>query len=282
MMVLVDETTMERMTAVATDPSAAAPPATKLSAEPAEGQGRARASSSLTGVNRWIALGAALLLHLAIFTPVWLQFDWAPKAAPPSEEIPVEIVVEPPKPPPQPQPQPSSEPAPPKPPIDLSPAYDAPRGAASDDKTPRFGDRAAKNAEKARRPTSRRAAKRRRTDAAKPAEAISDQQAAVKDDGGPQKASEDAPTLPDSPAEAAVAPAAQAKVATMIGQPCRLGRRASNSRPSNPCRRAVRRCCEEPRRGGTESTTYNSVAVGLIRSHVRLTNATALAPSICS
>jgi TonB family protein len=278
MMVLVDETTMERMTAVATDPSAAAPPATKLSAEPAEGQGRARASSSLTGVNRWIALGAALLLHLAIFTPVWLQFDWAPKAAPPSEEIPVEIVVEPPKPPPQPQPQPSSEPAPPKPPIDLSPAYDAPRGAASDDKTPRFGDSAAKNAEKAAPPDQPQSGeKAAATDAAKPAEAISDQQAAVKDDGGPQKASEDAPTLPDSPAEAAVAPAAQAKVATMIGQPLPTWSKSKQFSTFEPVPDVqFGDAAKSPVGGGTESTTYNSVAVGLIRSHVRLTNATAL------
>ncbi len=96
------------MTAVATDPSAAAPAATTLSAEPAERVAETRAPSSLVGVNRWIALGAALALHLAILAPIWLQFDWAPRAAPPSEEIPVEIVVEQPKPPPQPQPSPSS------------------------------------------------------------------------------------------------------------------------------------------------------------------------------
>ena len=48
------------MTAVATEPSAAAPAATTLSAERAERPDRARARSSLTGVNRWIALGSAL------------------------------------------------------------------------------------------------------------------------------------------------------------------------------------------------------------------------------
>ncbi len=137
---------MERMTAVATDPSAAAPPATTLSAKPAERVAETRAPSSLSGVNRWVALGAAFLLHVAILAPIWLQFDWAPRPAPASEEIPVEIVVEPPKPPPPP-PQPTPEAAPPKPPIDLSAAYDAPRAAASDVKTPHYGDAAAKNAE---------------------------------------------------------------------------------------------------------------------------------------
>ena len=81
MMVVVYQTTMERMTAFATDPSAATPPATTLSVEPAERLDRPR-SSSLTGVNRWVALGAALLLHVAILTPIWLQFDWTPRPAP--------------------------------------------------------------------------------------------------------------------------------------------------------------------------------------------------------
>ena len=150
------------MTAVATDPGAAAPPATTLSARPAERLERARASSSLTGVNRWIAFGAAMLLHLAILGPIWLQFDWQPQAAPPSEEIPVEIVVEQPKPPPQPQPQPSNEPALPKPPIDLEPAHDAPRGEASDDKTPRYGDTRPRTPRRRLRPISRKSATRRR------------------------------------------------------------------------------------------------------------------------
>ena len=79
MMVLVGQTTMERMTAVATDPSAATPPATTLSAEPAERVDRRARRPRLTGVNRWVALGAALLLHAAILAPIWLQFDWVPQ-----------------------------------------------------------------------------------------------------------------------------------------------------------------------------------------------------------
>ncbi len=272
MVVLVDKMTMERMTAVATAPGAAAPPATTLSARPAERLERARASSSLIGVNRWIAFGAAFLLHLAILGPIWLQFDWQPQVAPPSEEIPVEIVVEQPKPPPQPQPQPSPEPAPPKPPIDLSPAHDAPRGEASDVKTPRYGAIAAKAAEKQAAPDQPQAGHRAASsDAAKSVAPTSDHQAESKDDGGPQKANSDAFSDAEPPATIAAAES-QAKVATMIGQPLPTWSKGNQFSTFEPVPDfhfdgdAASRVG-----GGAETTRYTSVILGLLKRHLRMT-----------
>ncbi len=274
MVVLVDKMTMERMTAVATDPGAAAPPATTLSARPAERLERARASSSLIGVNRWIAFGAAFLLHLAILGPIWLQFDWQPQVAPPSEEIPVEIVVEQPKPPPQPQPQPSNEPALPKPPIDLEPAHDAPRGEASDDKTPRYGDSAAKNAEKKAAPDQPQVGdKAAPSDAAKPVEPTADHQTETKDDDGPQKASDDALALAEPPATAAATTDAQAKVATMIGQPLPTwskGKEFSTFEPVPDVQFGD--AAASPVGGGQARTTYLTIVYGLIMKHLRMTD----------
>ena len=276
MMVLVDTTMMERMTAVVTDPSAAAPPATTLSAQPAERVAETRAPSSLAGVNRWIAIGAAFLLHVAILAPIWLQFDWAPRAAPPSEEIPVEIVVEQPKPPPQPQPQPqpSPEQAPPKPPIDLEPAHDAPRAAASDVKTPQYGDAAAKNAEKQAPPEEKQTGdKAAPNDAAKPVEPTSDHQTEAKDDDGPQKASDDALALAEPPATAATAPDSQVKVATMIGQPLPTwskGKQFSTFEPVPDVQFGD--AAASPVGGGQAQTTYLTIIYGLIMKHLRMTD----------
>ena len=275
MMAEVELTTMERMTAVVTDPSgAAAPPATTLRVEPAERLERKGARSSLAGASGWIALGAALFLHMAIFTPLWLQFDWRPSAAPPSEEIPVEIVVEQPKPPPQPQPQPSPEQAPPKPPIVLTPAYDAPRGVASDDKTPRYGDSAAKNAEKTAPPDQPQAGdKAASSDAAKPVEPTSDHQAEAKDDNGPDKASNDPLALAEPPSMAAVAPESQAKVATMIGQPLPTWSKGKQFSTFEPVPEVdFGAAAASPVGGGAAPTTYLTIVYGLIMKHLRMTD----------
>ncbi|MGA2491358.1 MAG: cell envelope integrity protein TolA [Roseiarcus sp.] len=273
MMVLVEKTTMERMTAVATDPSAAAPPATTLSVEPAERLDRPQASSSLIGVNRWVALGAALLLHVAILVPIWLQFDWAPRPAPPSEEIPVEIVVEQPKPPPQPQPQPSSEPAPPKPPIDLEPAHDAPR-AATEDKTPHDAAEPHKNAEAKAAPDQPQVGdKAASSDAAKPVERSSDRQAEAKDDNGPQKASDDPLALAEPPSMAAVAPDTQVKVATMIGQPLPTWSKGKQFSTFDPVPDVqFGDAAASPVGGGQAQTTYLTIVYGLIMKHLRMTD----------
>jgi len=273
MMVPVDETKKERMTAVVTDPSAAAPPAMRLSAEPAERRERARALSSLSGVNRWIALGAAFLLHVAILGPIWLQFDWAPRPAAPSEEIPVEIVVEQPKPPPGPTPQPPSEQALPKLPIDLEPAHDAPR-AATEDKTPHDGADPRKNAETKAAPDQPQVGdKSASSDAAKPVEPTSDHQAEAKDDNGPQKASDDPLALTEPPSTAAVAPDSQVKVATMIGQPLPTwskGKQFSTFEPVPDVQFGD--AAASPIGGGQAQTTYLTVVYGLIMKHLRMTD----------
>ena len=261
------------MTAVATDSSAAAPPATTLSAEPAERRDRSRAQSSLTGVNRWVALGAALLLHVAILTPIWLQFDWAPRPTPPSEEIPVEIVVEQPKPPPQPQPQPSSEAALPKPPIDLEPAHDAPR-AATEDKTPHDGVEPHKNAEAKAAPDQPQAGdKAASSDAAKPIEPTADHQTEAKDDDGSQKASDDPLALAEPPAMAAAAPEPQVKVATMIGQPLPTWSKGKQFSAFEPVPEVqFGDSAASPVGGGQARTTYLTIVYGLIMKHLRLTD----------
>ena len=273
MMEVVDQTTMERMTAIATEFKAAQPPATPLSAEPAERLDGPR-SSSLTGVNRWVALGAALLLHVAILTPIWLQFDWAPRPAPPSEEIPVEIIVEQPKPPPPaPQPQPSPEAALPKPPIDLEPAHDAPR-AATEDKTPHDGLEPHKNAETKAAPaepqTGEKAAS---SDAAKPAEPTSDHQAEAKNDNGPEKASDDPLALAEPPSMTAVAPEAQVKVATMIGQPLPTWSKGTQFSTFDPLPDVqFGDAAASPVGGGHAQTTYLTIVYGLIMKHLRMTD----------
>jgi protein TonB len=274
MMVLVDQTTMERMTAVATEPSAAAPAAATLSAERAERPDRVRARSSLTGVNRWIALGAALALHVAILVPIWLQFDWTPRPAPPSEEIPVEIVVEQPKPPPQPSPQPQpSEQAQPKPPIDLEPAHDAPR-AATEDKPPHDGVDSHKNAETNAAPDQPQVGdKAASSDAAKPAEPTSDHQAEAKNADVPLKASDDPLAFAEPPATAAVSPDTQVKVATMIGQPLPTwskGKQFSTFEPVPDVQFGD--AAASPVGGGQAQTTYLTIVYGLIMQHLRMTD----------
>lgn len=259
------------MTAVVTDPSGAAtPPATTLRVEPAERLERKGARSSLAGVNRWIALGAALFLHLAVFAPIWLQFEWRPSAAPPSEEIPVEIVVEQPKPPPPP-PQ-SPEQALPKPPIDLEPAHDAPR-AATDDKTPHDGADPRKNAENKAAPDQAQAGdKAASNDAAKPADPTSDRQAKAKDDNGPDKASDDQPAFAEPPSTAPVAANSQTKVATMIGQPLPTwskGKQFSTFEPLPAVDFGA--AAASPVGGGAAPTTYLTIVYGLIMKHLRMT-----------
>ena len=243
-MVLVDKTTMERMTAAATDPSAAAPSATTLSAQPAERVAQTRAPSSLTGFNRWVAVGVALVLHLAILGPIWLQFDWAPR------------------------------PAPPKPPIDLEPAHDAPR-AATADKPPHDGVDPHKNAETKAAPDQPQAGdKAAASDAAKPAEPTADHQAEAKDDDGPQKASDDPLAFAEPPATASVAPDAQVKVATMIGEPLPTwskGKQFSTFEPVPDVQFGD--AAVSPIGGGQAQTTYLTIVYGLIMKHLRMTDA---------
>ena len=275
MMIAVDQTTMERMTAVASDPSGAtAPIAEAFNAKPAERLDSGPAPSSLAGANRWIALAAALLLHTAIFGPLWFGFDWLPKVAPPVEEIPVEVVVEPPPPPPQPQPQPSpSAEAPPKPPIDLEPAHDAPRAAASDVKTPQYGDDAAKNADKQAPPEEKQAGERTASaEEAKPAEPTADRPAAAKDLGDPMQAIDDAQALAQAPGTIQ-SPDSQTKIATMIGQPLPTWSKSKQFSTFDPIPDVqFGASAASPIGGGNAKTTYLTIVYGLIMKHLRMTD----------
>ena len=153
------------MTAVATEPNGAAtaPAGAELSVLPAERPDGGSVPSSLSGANRWVALVAAFVLHVAILAPLWLQFEWTPRAPPQPEAVPVEIVVEP---PPTPQPSPTRDASPPKPPIDLEPAHDAPKAATDEKAELREGTNAKKNAEKG---AAGPAANRRETGVERPA-----------------------------------------------------------------------------------------------------------------
>ena len=182
---------MERAIAVATESDGAA-----VRASTAERAEPGPAPSSLGGVNGWIALAGAVLLHGAILAALLIQFDWGQRAAPPAQEIPVEIVVEQPK-PPEPKPQPSSAPPPQ---LDLKPAHDAPR-AVSEEKTPLAAD-ATTNGEKAPTPDAPQAGATPPPNEAAKADASSPSPpAAAKDDGGDQPASDATPSF-DAPAAA--------------------------------------------------------------------------------
>ena len=257
---------MERTIAVATelDGGAAA-----LRASPAERVEPARARSSFAGTNRWVALAAAFLLHAAILGPLLIGVSWGPSAAPPAQEIPVEIVAEPPKPPPEPQPQPSAAP---RPPIDLEPAHDAPR-AVSDEKSPRVGTDAKSSGEKSATPDSPQSgATPQPSEAAKAEPPSRSPPAAAKDDAGDLTASKEAPTLPEAPATSADAPNSQSKVATMIGQPLPTWSKGKQFSTFNPLPDVpLGDLGASPVDGGQARTTYLTVVYGLIMKHLRLT-----------
>jgi protein TonB len=255
---------MERAIAVATEIDGGAP----MRASTAERAEPARAPSSLVGINRWIALAAALLLHGGILAALLIQFDWGQHAAPPAQEIPVEIVVEQPK-PPEPQPQPSTAPPPP---LDLKPAHDAPR-AVSEEKTPLAND-ATTNGEKAPTPDAPQPGATPPANEAAKAEASSPSPpAGAKDDGGEQQASDETPSF-DAPAVApADAPDSQVKIATMVGQPFptwSTGKQFSTFDPVPDVQFGA--AAASPVGGGQAATTYLTIVYGLVMKHLRLTD----------
>ena len=77
-----------------------------------------------------LALIAAAALHLLIPLAIVVISAFAPRPAPPVEEIPVEVVVE--KPPPPPPKPPEEQPKPPPQPDDERPASDAPSAATEE------------------------------------------------------------------------------------------------------------------------------------------------------
>lgn len=91
-------------------------------------------AAPVTGASSWLALCGALLIHAGVLSFLILEHVLEPAIAPVAREIPVEIVIEPPPKPDEPAAKP--EPTPPPQPVDLQPAYDAPR-AANDEKIER-------------------------------------------------------------------------------------------------------------------------------------------------
>jgi TonB family protein len=73
----------------------------------------------------YVALLCAGIVHAGVLAFLLVDYRQGAAAAPETVEIPVEIIVEPP--PPTPQPAPPEKAEQPPPPIDLKPAYDAPR-----------------------------------------------------------------------------------------------------------------------------------------------------------
>lgn len=257
---------MEPKIAAASETNSAA---STFRASAAERREPVRASSSLVGVNRWIALAAAVFLHAAILGPLLFNFHFGPSPAPPEEATPVEIVVEQPKPPPPPPPPP--QPAAPRPQLDLKPAYDAPR-TASDEKTPLDGADAKTNGEKAPTPAAPQAgAPAPPSQEAKAEPAAPATPAAAKDDDGEMKASDEPPTLAAPPAAPSDAPASDAKVATMIGQPLPTWSKDKQFSTFEPVPDVqFGASATSPIGGGQAATTYLTIVYGLVMKHLRL------------
>ncbi len=99
-----------------------------FAANPAERPMRSPAPSSLAGTSGRAALLGAFLIHASILSFLAFENELAPAIAPAAPEIAVDIVVEPPPKKPD-DAAAKPEPAPTAPPIDLEPAFDAPRAA---------------------------------------------------------------------------------------------------------------------------------------------------------
>ncbi len=195
-------------------------------ADPDERLASAPAAPPWSRSARTLALVGAFALHALILGLVILEYRWNGQAAPPEQEIPVELVPEP---PPEPKP-----PDPPKPsqdsstqtkPLDIEPAHDAPR-AANDEKVQRDAPdektKAPVHQDEAKAPGDPSApdqpAQPSRQSEAQPA-----QQPPQPDPAKEANASDGAVAAnsasPDAVAARAATPAPSQRVASIVGQP---------------------------------------------------------------
>ena len=216
-----------------------------------------------------LALIAAAALHLLIPVAILVVAAFAPRPAPPVEEIPVEVVVE--KPPPPPPKPPEDKPKPPPQPEDEKPAYDAP-SAATAEKANRESPVKTTSApqtspEKAQTPGAPQDSKEMAAAEQPKAQAAPTPQETPPQDNAdtraaPTPAAEDAAEPPPAPVPAEKpspppAPRAKAPVGTPLPDAEVL-----------PDYKFAHAATESPIVGGDADTRYFTIIYGMIRAHM--------------
>ncbi len=215
------------------------------------------------------ALIAAAALHLLIPVALLVVAAFAPRPAPPIEEIPVEVVVEKPPPPPPPKP-PEEKPKPPPQPEDEKPAYDAPSAATQEKANRESPDKTTSapqaSAEKSQTPGAPEESKEPAAAEQPEAQAApTPQETAPKETAdvraAPTPAAEDADSSPAPvPAEKpAPPPAPRAKAPPGTPIP------AAEVLPDYKFAHAA---TESPIVGGDADTRYFTIVYGMIRAHM--------------
>jgi protein TonB len=244
-------------------------------ANPADRPIRLRARSSLAGTSCGAALLGAFLIHASVLSFLAFENELAPAIAPAAREIAVEIVVEPPLEKPgdaaaKPEPAPTAQP------IDLEPAFDAPR-AANEEKIEREAPDEATKAPDAP-PTAKAPgltpAREQAAGTTREGELDAARNSAEPD---LEKAAEAADRTTEADREAPVERQARAdvqaeKLPTFVGEPLptwSAGAPISTSE-SVPEIELGSAAATTPVSGGKAKTTYLSILYGMIMSHVRL------------
>jgi TonB family protein len=217
-----------------------------------------------------LALIAAAALHLIVPAAllVYAAF-FAPRPAPPLEEIPVELVQE--EPPPKPEPKKDQPPPPPPSPDDERPAYDAP-SAATQEKTNRESTE-----EKSQAPKS----------PAEPSQPAGAPEPSQREQASPQQTAKappppaEAPPTPDAdqpaaptptPSDADAAPPApktDPNPAPPPAPPSKAPPGAPLPEPMDmPEPKFAHAATESPVIGGNADTRYFTIVYGMIRKHI--------------
>ena len=245
-------------------------------ANPAERPIRLRTPSSLAGTSRGAALLGAFLIHASVLSFLAFENELAPAIAPAAREIAVEIVVEPPREKPD-DAAAKPEPAPTAQPIDLEPAFDAPR-AANEEKIEREAPDEATKAPNAPPTTEAPGLTPAREQAA--GTTRESELDAARNTAEPDlaKAAEAANRTIEADREAPMERQARAdanaqskKLPTFVGEPLPTWSAgaaifASESMPDIELGSAA---ATSPVSGGKAKTTYLSILYGMIMSHVR-------------
>jgi protein TonB len=246
-------------------------------ANPAERPMRPRAPSSLAGTSGRAALLGAFLIHASILSFLAFENRLAPAIAPAAQEITVEIVVEPPPDKPA-DAAAKSEPPPTARPLDLEPAFDAPR-AANEEKIERQAPDEATKAPDAPPPTQPAGLTPAREQAAGTTREGELDAAPNSAEPDLEKAAEAAkPTIEadrEAPAERqarADANAQSKKPPTLVGEPLPTWSAGApiSTFESVPDIELGSAAATTPVSGGKAKTTYLSILYGMIMSHVRL------------
>lgn len=232
-------------------------------------------AAPVAGATPWLALFGALLIHAGVLSFLILDHVLEPAIAPVAREILVEIVIEPPPPKPD-EPAAKPEPTPPPRPVDLQPAYDAPR-AANDEKIERQApDEATKAAgapTTAKAPSlnpapAEAAGPPRQTELhAAENSAAPDRDQADDEDKKMVEANREAPVAQEARADPNAQPE---KLPTFVGEPFpawSTGARFANS-DYLPDIELGSAAGPSPVSGGKARSTYLSILYGMIMSHV--------------